>query len=201
MARLAANGRSKSPGQTKERIIKVAAEMFARKGYHATGVEELSTEVGLGRGALYYHITSKEDLLHEILSRPAEEMSAAVLALQKLDLPSEAKLRQFAQTLMRGISDNRAEWTVFFREFHGLTDHRLRAILELRNSFELALLGIINQGITRGDFRNSDPELLVKGILGMFNYSYLWIRADGRCTPEEIADLFCDALLRGIRAN
>jgi TetR/AcrR family transcriptional regulator, cholesterol catabolism regulator len=40
--------------------------------------------------------------------------------------------------------------------------------------------------------------VLVKGLLGMHNYSYLWMREDGRLTPEEVADRFCDILLGGL---
>jgi len=42
--------------------------------------------------------------------------------------------------------------------------------------------------------------LMIKGVLGMFNYSYLWLTADGARTPEEIADGFLDALITGLAA-
>jgi len=45
-----------------------------------------------------------------------------------------------------------------------------------------------------------DP-VVVKGLLGMHNYSYLWLREDGRLTPEEVGDRFCDVLLAGLRAH
>jgi hypothetical protein len=45
---------------THERVLRVAAETFARKGYHATGVAELGAAAGLQRGALHYQIKSKE---------------------------------------------------------------------------------------------------------------------------------------------
>ena len=40
--------------------------------------------------------------------------------------------------------------------------------------------------------------MVTKGILGMHNYSYVWIDPDGRLAPEDIADIFCDLLLRGL---
>ncbi|HLU55690.1 MAG TPA: hypothetical protein VKZ81_09520 [Pseudonocardia sp.] len=43
--------------------------------------------------------------------------------------------------------------------------------------------------------------LLVKGILGMLNYTYLWFEADGRLSPEELADEYVDTLLQGIRRS
>ncbi len=47
----------------KERILKIAAQLFAKRGFHAVGMSDLQDAVKLGRDALYHHIRSKEDLL------------------------------------------------------------------------------------------------------------------------------------------
>ena len=52
----------------KERIRSKAAHLFARNGYHGTGVQEISEAVGLGRGALYHHIGSKEALAEQAIA-------------------------------------------------------------------------------------------------------------------------------------
>lgn len=57
-----------------ERIQKIAADLFATRGYRAVGVAEIGDAVGLGRGALYYHIGSKEDLLFSIVVRYIEDL-------------------------------------------------------------------------------------------------------------------------------
>jgi hypothetical protein len=43
--------------------------------------------------------------------------------------------------------------------------------------------------------------LIIKGVLGMFNYSYLWLSIDGPSTPEQIADDFIDTLVEGMRKS
>ncbi|WP_030621990.1 TetR/AcrR family transcriptional regulator, partial [Streptomyces fulvoviolaceus] len=53
----------------RQKIIDTAAELFARQGYAATSVNDLGRAVGLAKGALYYYIGSKENLLIEIQSR------------------------------------------------------------------------------------------------------------------------------------
>jgi AcrR family transcriptional regulator len=182
---------------TRQRVLKAAAELFARKGYHATSVRQLSSAVGLGRGALYYHIKGKERLLWDILWEPARRLADKAVALRSLDATPEEKLRLFGRNLMRGIAEDLAEWTVFFREFHGLSRQRLNEVLKLRETFEAVFREILDAGHAQGQFRELDP-LLIKGLLGMFNYSYLWIRPHGRKTPEEIADEFCDVILYSI---
>jgi AcrR family transcriptional regulator len=44
-------------------LIDIAARVFARKGYHATSIDDLVEATGLKRGGLYHYITGKEDLL------------------------------------------------------------------------------------------------------------------------------------------
>ncbi|MBN7300186.1 TetR family transcriptional regulator, partial [Mycobacteroides abscessus] len=41
---------------TRQRIMEVATDLFAEKGFHATGVAEIGSAAGVRGGALYYHI-------------------------------------------------------------------------------------------------------------------------------------------------
>lgn len=56
--------------------VRTAARLFAAKGFHATSMSELERAVGLGRGALYHHISSKQQLLYDLCCSHVEEMVA-----------------------------------------------------------------------------------------------------------------------------
>ena len=58
----------------REVIIDTSARVFARRGYHATGIAELCTVNGLGKGAFYHYIGSKEELLAAIHDRVMDEV-------------------------------------------------------------------------------------------------------------------------------
>lgn len=184
-------------GATKERILRVAAELFARKGYHATGMAELGEAIGLGRGALYYHIGSKEGLLYEISVRHVEQMVSYGEELLTSRLTPEERFRRLSRQLMRTIADNLPELTVFFREVHSLSGQRNERLLALRDRFEEIWLQILQEGVEQGRFQIADP-LAVKGILGLHNYSYLWLDPKGALAPEQIADRFSDMILHGL---
>ena len=66
---------------TRERIIDKAAELFARNGYAATGVADLGAAIPLERGALYYYIGSKEELLADIHERVMEPLLRRVIEI------------------------------------------------------------------------------------------------------------------------
>jgi AcrR family transcriptional regulator len=183
----------------KERIRREAAQLFARNGYQATGVQALSEAVGLGRGALYHHIGSKEALLEEVCTRPVQDMIEVGEAILADPGSAEERIRRLCRAQMRTLADNQAEWTLFQRDamvIGGLVRDRIFA---KRARFEAIWRKLLEEGIERGEFRALDP-IALKGILGMHNYAYLWLDPEGRLTPEEIGDTFCDVTLRGIRA-
>ena len=184
-------------GDQKEFIREGAAQLFARRGYHATSIQDICDAVGLGRGALYHHIRSKEHLLFEISMLGLDELLEISLEIASQPLTASEKLRKLSRTLMRNIADNRAALTVYLREVDLMSPEYRTPLVERRAGYQALWQRIIDEGVADGEFAASDP-VLVKGLLGMHNYSYLWMREDGRLTPEEIADRFCDILLGGL---
>ncbi|MBO5477876.1 MAG: TetR/AcrR family transcriptional regulator [Clostridia bacterium] len=53
--------------RTKRRIFEISMDLFAKKGYDATSIEEITSVVGIAKGTLYYHFTSKEEILHYLM--------------------------------------------------------------------------------------------------------------------------------------
>lgn len=192
------NGADVTP--TKERILRIAAQLFARKGHDATGIAELGEAVGLGRGTLYHHIESKESLLFEISVEHVFDLVAFAEGLIDNDLPPEMKVRRLSRQLMWTIAENLPELTVFFHDFRALSPERAKTLADLRQRFEDAWLRLLEQGVEAGVFRPMHP-VIVKGLLGMHNYSYLWLNPEGELRPDEISDIFCDAFLNGLRAS
>jgi AcrR family transcriptional regulator len=182
----------------KERIRREAAQLFARNGYHGTGVQALSEAVGLGRGALYHHIGSKEALFEEVCTRPVQEMIEVGETIVVAPGSAEERIRLLCRAQMRTLADHQAEWTLFQRDamvIRGLVRERIFAT---RARFEAIWRQLLEKGVANGEFLRLDP-VAVKGILGMHNYAYLWLDPRGRLTPEEIGDIFCDVMLHGIR--
>lgn len=186
-------------GGSKGRIFKVAAELFATRGFHATGMADLEKATGLGRGALYYHISSKEELLFEIISRYLRRLLIEGEALLATPMPAEARFRRYSGVVMTAIVDHLAELTVCFRETHSVVGERQAELLDLHRQYERIWSDILKIGVAEGVFQSAD-SLAVKAILGMHHYSYLWIRPGGRRTPEDIASFFCDLTLPGLKA-
>ena len=181
------------------RVLTIAADLFARNGYHGTGMAELGAAVGLGRGALYHYIGSKEAVLYAISKDQVDKLNAVAEQLLDQGLGPEELLRRMARGLLRNIAEHRAEWAVFFREYTALTGERRDHVIAARERYEGYWRQVLDTGVRAGVLKQT-PRLLVKGMLGMFNYTYLWLEPGGELAPDQVADLFLDALIEGIRA-
>src|SRR6476620_8900185 len=69
---------------SQQAIVATAADLFARKGFGATSLDDIGEALGVTKGALYYHIKNKEEILKLIFM--------TVLAV------SEEPLRQIARS-------------------------------------------------------------------------------------------------------
>jgi AcrR family transcriptional regulator len=56
-------------GDTKERIIDVALELFAQSGYLGTSMSDIAKQLGITKGSLYKHYTGKQEILDSIVER------------------------------------------------------------------------------------------------------------------------------------
>ena len=56
-------------GDTKEKILMTALQLFARNGYEAVSVRTIAEELGITKGALYRHYKNKRDIFDSIVER------------------------------------------------------------------------------------------------------------------------------------
>jgi len=187
-------GPSKKSLERRAEILQAATELFAVKGYHGTGVAELSAVVGLGAGALYHHIGSKEELLFNICRPHVEEVKALGERLAEQDMPALEKLYVLARKHMSNVATRPLELQVTLREIDSLTGPRKVDMHDLRDGAERVWDRIVAQGVARGEFVDLDP-LFVKLILGALNYAVVWFQPGGPASADEVAVRTVDLLL------
>lgn len=181
----------------KERIVKAAAQLFSDRGYHAVGMTDLQRAVDLGRGSLYHHINSKEELLYEIVRVYIHELAVEANESRKIQDPVE-RIKKLGFDLVEKITTHQAELTVCFREVQSLTENRHKEVMGLHGKYEKVWKETYQEGATKGVFREYDP-IVLKGVLGMYYYSYLWIKPDGKIDSRAVADRLVDLTLRMLK--
>lgn len=183
----------------REAIVDTSARLFARQGYHATGLNELCDANDLGKGALYHYIGSKEGLLAAIHDRVMDEVLRGADRVAEAGGSPAAQLEMLGDELLDVIHRYPDHVWVFLHEFPALTGERAATFRERRRQYERRVEDVLRAGVKSGEFRELDPWLTARAWLGMHNYTYLWLRPGQRLTARDVAKPFAEIFIRGIQ--
>ena len=126
------NGGGRSPRQ--HELMTVAARLFARRGYHAVGINDISGELGLSGPAFYRHYPSKEAVLVAVLDDAITTHLEEVVALvRSINDPREcltAVVDNHVQFVLQQTA-NIQTWRTEFRSLPRPDRHRLRYLQRL----------------------------------------------------------------------
>ncbi|MEV0390923.1 TetR/AcrR family transcriptional regulator [Nonomuraea sp. NPDC050643] len=184
------------PVSTEQRLMDVAATLFASKGYAAVGIREIAREAGLTIGSLYHYASSKEDLFIKLLrSSYVSAIDRARKTIAMAPTPAQ-RLQALIRLHIVGEVTEANVWELERTELEVISPEARAALIELRDEFEQLWRDIIEEGISDGSFAPEDPAIVRISILRMCNGVVLWYRPDGRLTLDEISDIvFRQALL------
>src|ERR1700751_4211515 len=108
----------------RQAIVDTSAHLFAKNGYHATGVTELCEANDLGKGALYHYIGSKEELLVAIHDRVMDEVMRGADRVAEAGGSPTQQLTGLGDELLAVINRYPDHVWVFLHEFPALTGER-----------------------------------------------------------------------------
>lgn len=182
---------------TAARIRAAALELFAERGFHATGVAEIGARADVQRGALYYHIGSKEELLWEILGEYTRLLLADAERIVDAGADPVATLRLLVRSHVELIVTHRRAVAVHLRDADALTGARAAELQQLRDRLQQLWQEVIDAGYAAGRLRTAD-HIVTNGLLGMLNSLGFWYRERGAHSPAEIADILTDTVLSGL---
>jgi AcrR family transcriptional regulator len=152
----------------KERIISVALDLFAEKGYDLTPVQRIIDEAGISKGAFYHYFKSKEDIIIELVSARVSDMVDMVKGFTEDNTMNAAsKLLQIFRDAQQYRQERADENKKLFRLMSGdanlLFRERLLEISVRRISPVYA--EILMQGNRDGSIRTPYPEEAAEFIL------------------------------------
>jgi AcrR family transcriptional regulator len=184
----------------REPILAAAVQLFGKKGFASTSMQEIADAVGLSRPALYYHFTSKDEILtslvEEVTIRSERETSRIISTADKDRVETlRAMVRAHALSILR----HRKHFAVLQRDESSLPA-RIRAVQDrgkrkLLDTFRAS----IEEGIASGAFRSVDPAVSALCIFGMCSWTVQWFKPGGRLSEEQAADAIADLAVAMLR--
>jgi AcrR family transcriptional regulator len=184
----------------RQQIIDQAADLFAKQGYAATGIAEIGKVAGLAKGALYYYIGSKENLLVEIQNRVLGPLLDAARNIAALDEDPVLRLRLLSETLLEIIFARLDHIWVYEHDYRHLTGENRSRLIAQRHEFEQIVTNLLTAAMESGAFRKMDPRLAMLQFLNMHNHTYQWVRPGGPWDAAFLSQQYCATLISGFRS-
>ncbi len=187
----------------KDLIVKVAAEQFYKNGYTTTKIDDIALALKVTKPFVYYHFTSKLQILEEICGRTS--VFAAALAESAIDRTSNAsvtdRLRSFIRNFSLTVIDERMFLSIYFRESKHLPKRTQDRFRNDRRRFHAALSKILSDARDSGDFSFDDLSITEQTVTGMITWIFNWYRADGNKSAEQVAEAIERLVMAAVGAN
>jgi AcrR family transcriptional regulator len=193
---MATRGRPSKATEQRQRVLTGAAEIFSRRGYRATTMNEIAAEVGLSKPTLYHYFHNKEELLIRLYEDVMNESLATALLIAKtVPAPLEA-LRQLIAYRVRYTCENQAIHKVFFEEEEELPAHLLDTVVDRRRQFEDVMKDHFARHLAAsGRTLETSETVFVNTCLGAANWVYKWYAPNGPLEPEQLGKDIADLVL------
>lgn len=154
----------KEAAERRNEILDVAERLFCTKGYDQTSTNDILSEIGIARGTLYYHFSSKEDILDTMIDRILDEIvrRASRIALDE----SVPVLERMTQTILASNVDTKTG-DMILEQMHKPQNALMHAKMQERLLKQLIPLftKLIEDGISQGLMQTADPEDTIEMLL------------------------------------
>lgn len=191
--------------ERRDHLVKLAAELFARKGFQATTVREIALEAGILSGSLYHHFDSKEAIVDEVLRTFLEDVTARYRAAADGQGDPRSVLAEMVRTGFATLEAHRAAITVMQNDWNylrSLPGDRFDYLERAEDEIERIWVEQIERGQAVGQFRaDLDPKLTYRMIRDTIWVTARWFRPDGPLDTAALADHFAKVLFNGLATD
>ena len=183
---------------TRDDILEAAAQVFRQKGFHGASMADIAEAVNLQKASLYHHVSSKQEILFEILDRALELLLERISPLARRDLPADERLRQMICEYLQILAENTDLSAVLLFEHRSLDGRQHARHLPNRDKFEALWREVLQDGVRTKRLVCEDVAVTARAILGIMNWTITWYRPNGALTIRQIADQYSNLLLNGL---
>lgn len=154
----------KDAAERRNEILDVAERLFCTRGYDQTSTNDILAEIGIARGTLYYHFTSKEDILDAMIDRILDEI---IRRTSRIALDGSVPvLERLTQSVLAANVDTKTG-DMILEQIHKPQNALMHAKMQERLLKQLipVFTKLIEEGISQGLMQTDDPEDTIEMLL------------------------------------
>lgn len=186
-------------GNRRQELLRSAARLFRRKGFHATSTRDIAAAAGMQSGSPFYHFKSKGALLFAVM----EEGMRSAIERQQLALQATGASASDAAGQLRRLIRNHFDILlgpgsdfipVMLYEARSITARQRALLAQLQSEYEAPWAPVLEALQASGRLR-ADVKLARLLIFGALNWSAQWYDRRKGASLDELTDAACNLFL------
>jgi AcrR family transcriptional regulator len=155
---------------TAEKILQVASKLFAEKGFANVSVRDICRETGTSPPVIYYYFRNKKGLFDAVARRQIS-MDVFVKKLSKASQVEDPRkgLVSFIATYLSSFPEHTFDIGLYMRDSASLDKQSAQMVFGDLERIKGVASKMVERGISKGIFRETDPGLAAECLLGMLN--------------------------------
>lgn len=187
----------------REEILRAARELFHRKGYANTSLDDIARAVGIKREGLYYYFPNRTQILITIIKPLGLQLRDRVREILESDASPEEKICQTVENHLMRFENRFAESKITLRDdYFADNEVVLGEMQPIWDEYETYWVAIIREGQEKGVFDSAlDPRLAHLGILGLCNWVARWYQPGSSIPVPDLIAMYNRMVLRSLQAD
>lgn len=188
---------------TREKLLDAAVEIFSKKGYHKTKMEEIANKAGVAKGTVYYNFDSKADLFAQLLIEGINMIRDRLGQELNENTDAETKVKGLIKhSLIIFLRYDRLA-RIFFNELGSGIDKKAKKLIrQVQEKYYNLISRTLAAGIAEGEFKDLNPDILAGSLIGLMGGTlsvYLEIAPEKREEGKMIINQTIEVFLSGIK--
>lgn len=183
----------------RDAVLRAAANMFNKRGYASTSLDEIAAQFNITKTSLYYYVGSKPILLQRCYEETLDFCHHAMDIAEGQDSKGLDKVVTYLRMIISEAMDHCP--VAIVNEFDCLPKEARSEIHRRARKLDERLLGLIEEGIADGSIAPIAAKMAELLLMGAINWIWRWYEPGGRNTREEIADCFVALFIDGLKAG
>lgn len=184
--------------RTKRKIFEISMDLFAKKGYDATSIEEITAVVGVAKGTLYYHFSSKEEIFNFLVEEGMKLLKNSIeIKTSKLETTIE-KLKAIIVIQIKILTKFENFITIIASQIWGTEPRNIHCRNQVFGYIE-KIEEMVREGMEKGEIRQGNPKIIASEIFGLFCSDLIYIlKGDDKIDTEKIRQEYENLILKNI---
>ncbi|WP_199435272.1 TetR/AcrR family transcriptional regulator [Qaidamihabitans albus] len=185
-------------------IVRVAAEVFAEKGFEGAKLADIAERFGIDRASLYYYVGNKNELFRDGVEGVTDGNVAKGEEILKLPLPARERLQLLVEHLLDSYERSYPYVHVYMQQDVNqvaavLGEEWSNQMLRKLRRLQSITMQLIAEGIDEGTFRpDMRTDLATNALFGMLNWTHRWYKPGRSTSARDVAAAFSSIFFDGM---